>query len=739
MGTDQRTAIVLSARDDTKAAFDSVARNVDQLKSTFSALDGIAGRLPGVGAAITGALGTASLVGFVRMSIDAQAELHDLSIASKASVESLSAMQPAAKLAGVAIGDVAAMAGKLGQSLGEAKLKGGDKATLFKSLGIDPASVRDSGQALFELAKRLDDMPDKFKALEAARTLVGKSVSLPFLDELAQMERLIPRVTAAQAAAADQFNDDLIRLRSGAGELGIAMANAVLPSLNDILKYSLEVKKEWGALAAIVIGLGGGAVLSAFGVELDDTKRKAKETKDALNELAEARKRLADAERGSKLDWSDQSMPFSEWLRLKMKSTDSEAGNVAAARARTRAALKAEAAAFQKEVEDNYREYQRKQRRTGDMPDGLLASEKRDRFLDLMNEASGVNKDFAADLDVLYKGFLGGRVGLEGYVAAVENLIAKQPFAVKLAKDDVKTREDQIKVYERVAEAEARAQKAMEGFDASRAEALVGIQAQIDSIGKTADEVERIRELAAVERDLARAIEQVRAATEKTGDIEGEASRIYALTRKAAEERAKIDAEISRKVAAQQAYNANPLNGADKALTDYLRSVQNVAASTEEVVARSFKGMEDALVGWVKNGKLDLKSLVDYAETEFIRLTMIQPAISGAAKVVNEAGGFTGLLKGLFGGFKASGGPLEQGKWYVAGEYGPEPIWGGGPGAFATGYPTGGAQSPSISVVQHINIDSRSDQASIAQAMVAAKNAAVAAIHNSQRRGGAFA
>jgi hypothetical protein len=59
--------------------------------------------------------------------------------------------------------------------------------------------------------------------------------------------------------------------------------------------------------------------------------------------------------------------------------------------------------------------------------------------------------------------------------------------------------------------------------------------------------------------------------------------------------------------------------------------------------------------------------------------------------------GSTGSLSGIFsavigafGGHKAKGGPLESGKWYVAGEHGPEPIWGGGSGAFASGYGGGG-------------------------------------------------
>jgi hypothetical protein len=48
----------------------------------------------------------------------------------------------------------------------------------------------------------------------------------------------------------------------------------------------------------------------------------------------------------------------------------------------------------------------------------------------------------------------------------------------------------------------------------------------------------------------------------------------------------------------------------------------------------------------------------------------------------------------IFGGNMAGGGPLEPGHWYVAGENGPEPIWGGGAGAYAAGYGNGNGSSP---------------------------------------------
>lgn len=78
-------------------------------------------------------------------------------------------------------------------------------------------------------------------------------------------------------------------------------------------------------------------------------------------------------------------------------------------------------------------------------------------------------------------------------------------------------------------------------------------------------------------------------------------------------------------------------------------------------------------------------------------------------------------VQSLFGGQLASGGPVESGKWYIAGEHGPEPIWGGGAGAFATGY---GSSAPSVNVTNH-NDFSGADAAAIPAIMTAiAKSAA---------------
>ncbi len=96
--------------------------------------------------------------------------------------------------------------------------------------------------------------------------------------------------------------------------------------------------------------------------------------------------------------------------------------------------------------------------------------------------------------------------------------------------------------------------------------------------------------------------------------------------------------------------------------------------------------------------------------------------------------GFIGAgLSSLFGGTKAEGGPLQQGKWYIAGEHGPEPVWGGGAGAFAMGYGGGGGMNVTIAPVFN-NVKDLSD-AKMLQYAKTISDATVARIRDERRRG----
>jgi hypothetical protein len=95
------------------------------------------------------------------------------------------------------------------------------------------------------------------------------------------------------------------------------------------------------------------------------------------------------------------------------------------------------------------------------------------------------------------------------------------------------------------------------------------------------------------------------------------------------------------------------------------------------------------------------KILADSATRQlFEYLASLGKQLSGSGS--GGASGFFGtILTSLFGGGKAEGGPLDEGKWYIAGEKGPEPIWGGGPGAFAAGY--GGSRGVKVEAPTYID------------------------------------
>lgn len=130
--------------------------------------------------------------------------------------------------------------------------------------------------------------------------------------------------------------------------------------------------------------------------------------------------------------------------------------------------------------------------------------------------------------------------------------------------------------------------------------------------------------------------------------------------------------------------------------------------SLSEYALQAARNMQDAFADFLFDPFEDgLKGMLK----GFIDTIRRMVAEAAAAKIFDSkaSGGFgLGDLVGAgigsaFGGFRASGGPIEQGKWYVAGEKGPEPIWGGGAGAFATGY----GRSGSVTVAPVYNIDAR--------------------------------
>lgn len=144
-------------------------------------------------------------------------------------------------------------------------------------------------------------------------------------------------------------------------------------------------------------------------------------------------------------------------------------------------------------------------------------------------------------------------------------------------------------------------------------------------------------------------------------------------------------AEIADRDAAARAWDA----GTKTAVNAYLDTIGNAAAQSNKLFTDAFKGMEDALVKFVKTGKLDFKSLSDSIVSDLIRIqiqnSIMSPLVGtskdpgilsqGLSSLSSGAGSF---ISSLFGGGRASGGPVDASTLYQVNENGPELLSAGG-------------------------------------------------------------
>ena len=175
---------------------------------------------------------------------------------------------------------------------------------------------------------------------------------------------------------------------------------------------------------------------------------------------------------------------------------------------------------------------------------------------------------------------------------------------------------------------------------------------------------------------------------------------------------------VSDKLALQGSWEV----GALESLNNYRDAVANVAQSTEQMFTNAFKGMEDAIVSFVKTGKLDFRSLADSIISDMIRIAVQQSItgplaswmgglIGGAAGASAGPGPFFGnALGGVYNspGLSAYSGqivskptlfPFAKGTGLM-GEAGPEAILPlkRGPGGYLGVRAEGGGGSPTINI-----------------------------------------
>lgn len=132
---------------------------------------------------------------------------------------------------------------------------------------------------------------------------------------------------------------------------------------------------------------------------------------------------------------------------------------------------------------------------------------------------------------------------------------------------------------------------------------------------------------------------------------ETRAQLIYKVNQAESEQQQKME-DLRQQV---EKNNASWEYGAKVAMRNYLGEISDVAKQSESLVTKSFKGMEDALVNFVKTGKLDFASLTDSIISGLIRMQIQQSITQPLSAAMNSGGGFMDIIGSLFGGNGSSG------------------------------------------------------------------------------------
>ena len=217
---------------------------------------------------VLGFLGTAlagiSFVAKIKDQIDMADSLNKMSQKAGISVEALSSLSHAGKLADVDVATLTGGIGKLSKTVLEASTGNKEAAATFTALKVSvqdaQGQIKPTDTILLDLAERFAKMDDGATKTALAMRVFGKSGAdlIPFLNQgkdgikalQVEAERFGIVVSTDTARAAEQFNDNLTKLQSAGQGLSLRLANQVLPTVVAFTEGLVEARKATSSLGA---------------------------------------------------------------------------------------------------------------------------------------------------------------------------------------------------------------------------------------------------------------------------------------------------------------------------------------------------------------------------------------------------------------------------------------------------------------------------------------------------------
>ncbi len=275
--------IVISAVDNTRAAFSSVKTGLGQIEGVGTTLNGVIGRLAPL-------LGAATFTAFVKGGIDTLDMLGDLSTRTGVAASTLSGFQAVATLSDTSLE-------ALGKGLNKLSVYMAENSEAAAKLGL---TAKDPAEAFVQLSGIISGIEDTQQRAALASKILGKSYEelLPAL--LQGSDAMREQIAAGQAMAgvtdenvrkAGEFNDQLDLLKLKTSSVGVEIASKLLPSLNEIATNFIENNKRGGLFLATLAAIGNAVKIAAVGTDQDNLEKRQL---DLLERLGVAEKRYAE-------------------------------------------------------------------------------------------------------------------------------------------------------------------------------------------------------------------------------------------------------------------------------------------------------------------------------------------------------------------------------------------------------------------------------------------------------------
>lgn len=598
-------------------------------------------------AALGVGIGTAALALKFDSIVNGFDKFNDIADITGATVENLSKLESVARRTGQDFDQVGDVLGKFANKLTEVGNPASDVSKALKAIGLSANDLKglDTAEQFQKVAQALAgyaDGGDKVAIVQALMTKSGKDL-LPYIKDLGQAGELNATVTTAQAEAAERYKKQMAQLTAQFDDFSRTLVSKVLPALNGVLERfnaTGNAGTSWRKQFQEAF---------RFGNDIEDNVAKAEALSARLTKITEQRA-AAEAKAAAKRD-SDPAGARGFAARARELQAEEDAARY---ELNTLKKIVAEREKIQGITSGTASPAKPLDASSLSAPGGSSDADKAAAKLKAESDArAAAAARYIADLNKQ-------QAVLQAQIGSVDTLSASEK---KLAEFHAQIADGTLKLTD---------------AEKLRAEALIVSNADLEkSIALRADETKATQ--AQLDALIAETAARDKASTDRIDKA------LYGST---ADERKQMADDIAQLQQRMQ----------DGAITadEYARAIQNLTGQTKaagdaskeaslygEVLRDAFGRTADVFAEFATGGKADFSDFTQSLLKDMAAL-IAKKALMDAAFGSGKEGdnGVVGLIStavsSYYGGGRATGGAVNDGKFYQVNERGPELLQTGG-------------------------------------------------------------